>query len=121
MRFVLILIFCLGGYLTCLFLVNSAGWRLPCRSGPPVDGPKDPWPRVLSLPGRFVGDPASLSRDNILCTYILCMCNKCPHPITENSIICLRDQTGPFQKHDNPTMVHCNMTPGGYQAVHEVL
>ena len=37
---------------------------VPCRSGPPVDGPKDPWPRVLSLPGRFVGDPASLARDN---------------------------------------------------------
>ncbi len=35
-------------------------------SGPPVDGPKDPWPRVLSLPERFVGDPASLARDNIL-------------------------------------------------------
>ena len=35
-------------------------------SGPPVDGPKDPWPRVLSLPGRFVWDPASLARDNIL-------------------------------------------------------
>ncbi len=34
-------------------------------SGPPVDGPKDPWPRVLSLPERFVGDPASLARDNI--------------------------------------------------------
>ena len=34
-------------------------------SGPPVDGPKDPRPRVLSLPGRFVGDPASLARDNI--------------------------------------------------------
>ena len=33
--------------------------------GPSVDGPKDPWPRVLSLPGRFVGDPASLARDNI--------------------------------------------------------
>ncbi len=29
---------------------------------------KDPWPRVLSLPGAqggFVGDPASLARDNI--------------------------------------------------------
>ncbi len=51
---------------SCGVLVNSAGWRLPCRSGPPVDGPKDPWPRVLSLPGRFVGDPASLARDNIL-------------------------------------------------------
>ncbi len=24
-----------------------------------VDGRKDPWPRVLSLPGWFVGDPAS--------------------------------------------------------------
>ena len=24
-----------------------------------------PWPRVLSLPGRFVGDPASLARDNM--------------------------------------------------------
>ncbi len=52
--------FYLGGYL------SSAGWRLPCRSDPPVDGPKDPWPRVLSLPGRFVEDPASLARDNIL-------------------------------------------------------
>ncbi len=35
------------------------------RSGPPVDEPKDPWPSVLPLPGRFVGDPASLARDNI--------------------------------------------------------
>ncbi len=34
-------------------------------SDPPVDAPKDPWPRVLSLPERFVGDPASLARDNI--------------------------------------------------------
>ncbi len=25
-------------------------------SGPLVDGPKDPWPRVLSLPERFVGN-----------------------------------------------------------------
>ncbi len=33
--------------------------------GPPVDGPKDPWPRVLSLSRRFVGDPALLARDNI--------------------------------------------------------
>ncbi len=41
---------------SCEVLVNSAGWRLPCRSGP----------RVLSLPGQFVGDPASLVRDNIL-------------------------------------------------------
>ncbi len=32
---------------------------------PPVDGPKDPWPGVLSLSERFVGDPASLARDNI--------------------------------------------------------
>ncbi len=32
---------------------------------PPVDGPKDPWPRVLSLPERFVGDPASLASDNM--------------------------------------------------------
>ncbi len=24
-----------------------------------------PWPRVLSMPGRFVGDPASLARDSI--------------------------------------------------------
>ena len=29
-------------------------------------GPKDLWPRVLSLPERFVGDPVSLARDNIL-------------------------------------------------------
>ena len=48
-------LFCLSGYLTCLLL----------RSGPPVDGPKDPWPRVLSLPEWFVGDPASPARDNI--------------------------------------------------------
>ncbi len=40
--------------------------RLPCRSCPPVDGPKDPWPRVLSLPRWFVGDPASLACDYIL-------------------------------------------------------
>ena len=26
----------------------------------------DPWPCVLSLPGRFVGDPASLARDNTI-------------------------------------------------------
>ncbi len=38
---------------------------LSSLSGPPVDGPKDPWPRVLSLPERFVGDPVSLARDNI--------------------------------------------------------
>ncbi len=30
-----------------------------------MDGPKDPWSRVLSLPGQFVGDPASLACDNI--------------------------------------------------------
>ena len=40
----------LGGYLAC----------------PPVDGPKDPWPRVLSLPERFVGDPASLAHDSVI-------------------------------------------------------
>ncbi len=40
---------------------------LLCKSflNPPVDRPKDPWPRVLSLPEQFVGDPASLARDNI--------------------------------------------------------
>ncbi len=35
---------------------------------PPVNGPKDPWPRVLSLPGAqggFVGDPTLLARDNM--------------------------------------------------------
>ncbi len=35
---------------------------------PPVNGPKDPWPCVLSLPGAqggFVGDPTSLARDSI--------------------------------------------------------
>ena len=42
-------------------VVNSVGWRLPCRSGPPVDGPKDPRPRVLSLPRRFDGDPNKLT------------------------------------------------------------
>ncbi len=31
-----------------------------------MDGSKDPWPLVLSLPKRFVGDPASLARDNIV-------------------------------------------------------
>ncbi len=39
------------------------------RSGPPVDGPKDPWPRVLSLPGAqggFVEDPTSLARDKTI-------------------------------------------------------
>ena len=46
MRFVPFKIFCLGGY-------------------PPVDGPKDPWPRVLSLPEWFVGDPVSLARNTI--------------------------------------------------------
>ena len=30
-----------------------------------MDGPKDLWSRVLSLPRRFVGDPAPLARDNI--------------------------------------------------------
>ena len=38
------------------------------RSSPPVNGPNDPWPRVLSLPGAqggFVRDPTSLARDNI--------------------------------------------------------
>ncbi len=49
MRFVSFKKICLGGYLGC----------------PPVDGPKGPWPRVFSLPERFVGDPASLARDNI--------------------------------------------------------
>ncbi len=32
------------------------------------NGPKDPWPRVLSLPraqGGFVGDPTSLARHNM--------------------------------------------------------
>ncbi len=44
------------------FKIFPLGGYLPCRSGPPVDGPKDPWPHVLSLPGRFV---ASLASDNI--------------------------------------------------------
>ncbi len=30
-----------------------------------MDGPKDPRPRVLSLPERFVGDPASLAHGNM--------------------------------------------------------
>ncbi len=37
-------------------------------SSPPVNGPKDPRPHVLSLPGAqggFVWDPASLARNNI--------------------------------------------------------
>ncbi len=45
---------------------------LACWSGPPVDGPKDPWLRVLSLPGRFVGDPASLARENIFFVLHIC-------------------------------------------------
>ena len=39
-------------------------------SFPPVDGPKDPWPRILSLPGWFVGDPASLACNNISTMFI---------------------------------------------------
>ncbi len=62
----LLKLFHLGGYLACLLLVSSAGLRLPRRSGPPLDGPKDPWPRVLSLPERFVGDPVALARNNML-------------------------------------------------------
>ncbi len=32
-----------------------------------VNGPKDHWPRVLSLPGaRVYGDPTQLTRDNIV-------------------------------------------------------
>ncbi len=37
-----------------------------------MNGPKDPWPRVLSLPGAqggFVGDPTSLARGNIYFFY----------------------------------------------------
>ncbi len=37
-----------------------------------MNGPKDPWPRVLSLPGAqdgFVGDPTSLARDNIIALF----------------------------------------------------
>ncbi len=71
------------GLKSCGVLVNSAGWRLPCRSGPPVDGPKDPWPRVLSLPGRFVGDPASLARDNI---YLLTYTIKLSLPLVPNVV-----------------------------------
>ncbi len=40
--------------------------------GPPVDGPKVPWPCVLSLPRRFVADLALLACDNMLpmCYYV---------------------------------------------------
>ena len=41
---------------------------LVIKFSPPVNGPKDPWPSVLSLPGAqggFVGDPTPLARDNI--------------------------------------------------------
>ena len=41
-------------------------------ANPPVNGPKDPWPRVLSLPGAqggFVGDPTSLAHDNMYNQY----------------------------------------------------
>ena len=46
--------------------------RLPCRSGPPVDGAKDPWPCVLSLPELFDGDPASLALDKTLHNVGIC-------------------------------------------------
>ncbi len=35
--------------------LSSAGWRLPRRSTPPVNGPKDPWPHLFSLPGAQGG------------------------------------------------------------------
>ncbi len=34
---------------------KQSSWRLPRRSSPPVNRPKDPWPRVLSLPGAQGG------------------------------------------------------------------
>ena len=37
-----------------------------------MDGPKDPWPRVLSLPEWFVGDPASLTRDKTFFCQFCC-------------------------------------------------
>ncbi len=55
-----------GSFLLIFFLSRWLSSLSIVRSGPPVDGPKDPWPHVLSLPERFVGDPASLARDNIL-------------------------------------------------------
>ena len=44
-------------------------WLTPQVGGFPVglDGPKGPWPRVLSLPERFVGDPAS---QQYICTFL---------------------------------------------------
>ena len=54
--------FYLGGYLSCL-LFNGLQQAL-----------KDPWPRVLSLPGQFVGDPASLACDNIFNLSVISKC-----------------------------------------------
>ncbi len=56
--------------------------RIKCTVRPPVNGPKDPLPCVLSLPGAqggFVGDPTSLARDNIynLDHLILATCMSC--------------------------------------------
>ncbi len=65
------------------------------RSGPPVDGPKDPWPRVLSLPGWFVGDPASLARNNIVMlwsiSFFLCffLSSSSSFQCTNSFLLCL--------------------------------
>ena len=47
----------LSRWLSCGVLVNSAGWRLPCRSGPPVDGPKYPWPVSCRCPSGLLETP----------------------------------------------------------------
>ncbi len=45
-----------------------------------MDGPKDPWPRVLSM---FVGDPTSLARDSMFlcCTRL----DRAPKPFKQES------------------------------------
>ncbi len=54
------------------YIVTCQAHPVLVKSGSNVrfffNGPKDPWPRVLSLPGAqggFVGDPTSLTRDNM--------------------------------------------------------
>ncbi len=64
-------------------------------SGPPVDRPKDPWPHVLSLSERFVGNPASLSRDNIFGTTVEILYNN-PRLILGGAVKSL--QTAPIEK-----------------------
>ena len=49
------------GYFDLDYIVTCQAHRLSKKKA----NQKDPWPRVLSLPERFVGDPVSLACDNI--------------------------------------------------------